>query len=369
MGIEDTKFVGKDGYLVHPTGVKYKPDYGPGPKAGSNIQCFGHLMEKPNIANVSDLEDAISKMDEVEMRKVWIAGPDGNPVESSEFLGITSKTSGKTYAVGTDRYIPTQDKSFFRPVADAFKDRKLKIAGEVIGQGTGRTSALLVGYSPEFVIQLLNEYDDTIMVGTRISNSYDRLSKGQMDVLSVRMVCCNFGLWGESVKALNFKHVASYDELLSKFGHYIEHLIDKSDVLRDVVHVAEQTIITFKEAEALLWGLKMPILDIEDIISNPSAFMPEWKGRNATVKPTKLNAYELSCMTNAMITYRPYGKDVKAQRSEQLMEAASKILTPKFHDKLIEQGRKAKTAYDKSQAKKQIEKAKKVEMPVARRVA
>lgn len=359
--IEDMfQYMGQDGYLVHPSGIKYMPEYGKG--AQSSMQCFGTLMNKPNIKSSADYRRAIENLDVVESRKVWVGDSNGVPEEVDGWQGIVSTKTGQVYSIPTDEYDIVQDSQIFEPLVDVLDEHDWNVMGDFHGVGTGRTRATLFVHDPNFVIQLLNEYKDSIMVGVRLTNSYDRMRKYGFDVISVRMICCNFGIWGDLALSKKFKHIESKETMVLEYGTYMERLIDKSEILRNTVNLAEQTVLKPDEVHDILWGLGMPINGIDEILENPVKFMPEWRG-------PEIDAYELNAMAEAMITYKAHKS---FDRVEFLTEQAGKILNIKEHDRLIDAGRKAFKAYKDNEKKRQdaSEKRKNMEPPmVVRQVA
>ena len=352
--MEDTKE--EPGVIQHESGLRFiEPTYEVARASMGKLHCWGTLLNSPQFTTVEQLGSRMNELDRVEERKVWVANGDGScPSDASEgFKAIVSKISGKTYSVVSQDYQPIDDIQVVKPLYDFAMERGLKPVGRFDAIGTGKTRGHVILANPEFEVQILKEYPDPIMLGVVIKNSYNTETSYGAEVFGVRKVCCNFNLWGVMLGAFHLRHYRQVGQLLEAYEELIETMLDRIPVFSDKVQAAANQIVLETEVQDLLWGVKLPITGIEQIVSNVTAFEPQ-------VKEVGLNAWTLYNATTAWITHREKsGKYIDA--TSQHARNAVDLLTV-GHDDLLKRGIESRLKYEEklkeAKGEKQLVKAK-----------
>jgi len=350
--MEDTK---QEAVIEHESGLRFiEPSYTVARQSFGKMHCWGTLLNSPQFTTVEQLDKRMNELDRVEERKVWVASGDGTcPSDASEgFKAIVSKISGKTYSVVSQDYQPIDDIQVVKPLYDFSIERGLKPVGRFDAIGTGKTRGHVMLTNPDFTVQLLKQYDDPIMLGVIIRNSYNTETSYGAEVFGVRMVCINYNLWGSLLGKFAFRHFRMVEQLLDAYEELIEGLLNKLPVFSDKLQGAVNQIVLETEVQDLLWGIKLPIRGVDELVSNITAFEPQ-------VKEVGLNAWTLYNATTAWITHREKSGRYLDATSQHARNAVD-LLTVN-HDEILKRGIESRIKYEErlkeAKAEKKLVKA------------
>lgn len=342
----------QEGIIEHESGIEFlRPT---GEYAGISrpgIMSFGKLLNRPQFTDLNGFREALSTLDRVITRPVFLDG--GRQVEG--FHAVQSEVSDVVYSIPTTRYHIVQDEEVFRPLYDYINETNIKPIGRFDGVGTGRTNGHIILANPKFKVQLLQEYDDYIMLGVRAWNSYNRETTFGAEVFGVRMVCVNYNLWGDILGKFKFTHKSTCDIILERYNFLIKTMLDNIPILQNLCRSAFGTEIPKSEIEDLLWGAKMPIGCIDAMLDKPTQYEP-------MIEKLGINAWTLY---NACTAYLTHARVAGATlvNTERYAKDAVNILRKDEHTKLIESGRERKLGYY-DMLKKMQEKREKKKMAV-----
>lgn len=355
---------GEEQPIRHESGLEFLPPIATAaPGRGGSSRLFGQLLNEPQFSDLASFRAETHNMDIVDRRAVFLGGKNtvvGNEIEG--FKAIVSARSDKVYSVMSDRYQVMQDREITLPLLEAMTDTGIKPVGRIDGAGTGLTRGHVILTNPEFKVRLLQNYDDNVMLGVRFWNSYTGQSSFGAEMFGVRMVCVNYNLWGSILGRFSQKHMAfNNDQAMQAYADLITSSLDKVPTLKDLVEKAAATVIVGVEVPDLLWGLGLPLKEIDGIAADPTYYAPEIAKQGYT-------AWTLYNAATAAITWRK-GSGKSIDSTESYARKVVDLLDEQNHDKLIERGRARAKAYEenlKRLAKKRAEA--KVEV-LARQVA
>lgn len=344
----------------HESGLEFlqpSPHYR-GLSSGFSQRCFGQLLDDPQFTTLGQMHDMADTLDSVTLRKVWYSnvkaegdylGREIEQIEDEGHRATVSSRSRKVYAYVSQDYTPVNDADAFNPLMEVAQERGLKPVGRFDGMGTGMTRGHVIFTNPEFKVRLLEDYDDDIMLGVRMSNSYDTSAAVSMDVFGVRMVCINYNLWGRMLGYIHQPHVNFNPEHLARgTKRFLEDVVKRSPVLSQVAQRAFEVPVVTVEIPDLLWAVDMPIRGIEKIASAPSVYNPEIETRG-------LNMWTLY---NGVTAYLTWGREKGAHYLEATMDyakAATELLNAE-HDTLIEKGKAAREKYEERLERREAQK-------------
>lgn len=316
-------------FLVHESGMKYRPTYGTGMKSG--LKCFGQVLNKPTFVVPEGLRAEIAKLPDVELRRVF----DGNNAELEKFRAVTNTATNEVYAVLSDQYRVVQDREILTPFADMAEERGLNTVGRTHSQG-GKTRAYVTFTNPEYIVRLLDEQDDDIMIGVRLVNSHKGDRGWGFRFFGVRMVCCNFNTWGHMLGSMHVRHVSSADAIRETYLKGIENALDKTPKLKNMAHVLSETFVKWDEAIDMAWGCNASPGVASQIGANIEVLVPEIKSK---AKPT---AYDI---WNALTAGATWGQSFNPETLEHRADGAEKLWYAN-HDHLIQKGRERREKYE-----------------------
>jgi hypothetical protein len=350
-----TRNARNDGALIgaiRKAGLTFVP-----PAAGrtgfGGLDCWGAKLDDPQFTDAEGFGRAIDTLDRVEARNVHLGGRFG-PVESpnfgvndepsASFKAIVSKTSGRVYSVPSADYALVQDDEVFGPLQEAVAAAGVgAVIGRVDGVGTGTTVGHVVLADPEFTVRLLEDYGDSIMLGVRAWNSYNRESSFGGEVFGIRGVCVNYNLWGKLLGRVSTPHrVLDVGIRIAKFEALLETARKSSPVLQKAAERALAAKFKVNEARDVLWGLKLPVRAVNEIDAGFHGLVPDaeaYGGRNGWTLYNAVTAY---------LTYRPksgtslYSTEYYSRQAASLLDAS--------YDSLMAAGQKRRDAWNEAQS-------------------
>lgn len=299
--------------------------------SGISLKCFGTLLDKPQFRTVDEMRAQLPKLDSVRLSGVWVKDRDGKLGEVKGHVAVISNMSSKVYCYASDKYMAVQDMEVAEPLVDVAEERGLKPIGRFDNIGTGRTAGHVVFANPEFRVRLLEKYDDDIMLGVRMVNSYDLSSGVRLDLFGIRMVCINYNLWGEVLGSVYQAHINFDPERLhNAISAFLNTAIDKSRVLSGIAERALNTPVLQKEIEDLTWAISLPKGAISELSTHPEHYCPE-------IRALGLNAWTLY---NAVTAYLTWGKPEGSRHLNTVMEYSRNALDllTVAHDTLLQRG-------------------------------
>jgi len=312
----------------------------------SGSRCFGQLLNYPQFTTLEQMRDMATRLDSVTLRRIYYSDTpmdreDGRIPglrEDKRRFATVSNSSDRVYAYVSKDYTPVNDLDAFSPLMDVAQENGLKLIGRFDGVGTGLTRGHVIFANPEFRVRLLEDYDDDIMLGVRMTNSYDLSASVRMDVFGVRRVCINYNLWGRALGYIWEPHMfGAHENLQDKVREFLNSIVKKSSILSVQAQRALETEVLTMEIPDLLWAIDLPIGGIDGLSANPMAYNPDIEGMG-------LNMWTLD---NGVTAYLTWGRPKGAQYYETSMEyalAATQLLSSE-HDALLEKGREACERY------------------------
>lgn len=342
-------------FVKHESGLKFRMPEARNTKPNWGLTCFGAMLNNPQFKTLSGFAKAIDDLDGVEERPVCV---DGKEVEG--YKAIVSHKTNALHAITSSQYQMVQDYNVAQPLYEAAKARKLTPFGSIKGVESGHAQGYTILTNPDFTVNLLTDHKDPFMLGMRWWNSFhaDRSFGGEM--FGVRMVCCNFNLWGEQLAKFSARHVSDVGHLMEQYTKTLDRALDNIPTLKGRMDAAYNTAVLKADVPDILWGIELPESGIDLVSKNPVGWCPE-------VKTYGLNKYTLYQAVTAYVTYRPQGARF-LESTRKHAEAANKILTVSL-DKLIENGKAKKEAHAEAKdryakARKERREKKKVAVPI-----
>lgn len=276
----------------------------------SGKTCFGNLLSKPQFTDVDSMRAMLPTLDFVTKTNVFVGETREQVTPDEAHLALISAKSGKVYTYCSPKYTPVQDEDFFKPMIEVAEKTNLKPIGRFDGVGTGMTHGHVVFANPEFKVRLLNDYKDDIMMGLKMTNSYDRMSSVNIEVFGVRTVCINYNLWGKLFASIFQKHVGiDRDALIDTIEDTLDEIVDKSPVLSARIQRARDVVVVQEQIPDLLWAIGMPARQIADVAMRPNYYCRE-------IDALGLNMWTLY---NAVTTYITWGKEKSGEQLNTTM--------------------------------------------------
>lgn len=300
---------------------------------------FGALLNNPAFIDLEGLSRAIDDLDSVRFEDVFVQGklvPD--------YRAIVSDRSDAVYSVVAGRYDYIQDVQVVRPFFEAAQARGLKPVGRIDGIGSGRTVGHVILANPEFRVQLLEGYDDDVLLGLRFWNSYGKETSFGGEVFGVRTVCVNYNLWGRLLGEFRNVHVGLDEATQAAYERLIDRALDASKVLSGVVQTAVEIQVERTDVEDLLWSLNLGPRQVGQIDADLTALEPH------TAKD--LNAWTLYNAVTAYATYRENG-GLYLEATERIARKANDLLSV-AHEDLLKKGKARKVAHEEKLAAKGV---------------
>jgi hypothetical protein len=339
-----------ENYLVHESGIKYLPTYGPGAK--TKLKCFGQVLSRPTYKNVEEFKNEIANLPMVESVPVYDEKGKVIPnfKQIREVPTIENAEDGftdhKVYSCLSPNYKPVQDAEIIGAFAKMAEDRGLDPIGR-IERNTGHTRAYTTFHNPETIVKLLEESEDNLAVGVRVMNSHKGDGSWGYKFFGVRMWCCNFNAWGVMLGQMKSNHFATPEKMSAAFYAGIEDALDKTPHLVNMAHVLTNTFLKWDEAIDLAWGAGATPIIAEQIGADITPLVPEFKA----VDKTTVSAYDI---WNALTAGATWGTIYNGETLETRADGAEKLWYEK-HDDLIEKGRVAKAKYQEKLKGKKLD--------------
>lgn len=319
---------------------------------GFRHRCFGQLLSQPQFTTLDEMRGIANTLDSVTLGRVWYSGRTGQEqIEDVSHRATVSNRSGKVYAYVSSDYTPVNDADAFKPLMDVARENGLKPIGRFDGIGSGCTRGHVIFTNPEFRVRLLEDYNDDIMLGVRMTNSYDTQASVQMDVFGIRMVCSNYNLWGRMLGFIRQPHVNfSHENLERMTKSFLNDVIERSPILSELAQKALETEVINVDVQDLLWAIDLPLGGIKSVSSAPQKYNPD-------IDRMGLNMWTLY---NSVTAYLTWGRDKGAHYFETSMDYAGKAteLLNVDMDILLKKGKEAREKYEEHRRNRDVKKEK-----------
>lgn len=308
-------------------------------KNGKPLRYMGYHINHPNIHNTQEYMDYMGKLDHVRSQEVFYKDLAGNMVEIDGQYAIVSNQSNQVYSIVSERYHEIQDVEVFAPFGKVAKELNLQVVGNIYGIGTGRTTGNFVIAHPDYVVPVMKEHDDYMMLGGQIGNSHNKDRSVFMKATGVRMICCNYGVWGDELGEFSFTHLKSGTALEYEYGKFLTDLVKKIPMFADMLQGAISTQVKYEDIIPLGYMIGLSEKVIKTVTDQPEIY-------ERTIKTVGLNAYTVSNMFTAAITYMD-NRQFNMKDIDEYSRNAKRILKGNI-DKLVAEGIERKAAIDEA---------------------
>jgi hypothetical protein len=361
--------IADDGRVIlhHESGLSFTPPQigrlG-GINAKKRLECFGTLLNEPTFTNYEQFKEQVRVLDAVD--KVPIYRPskraDGTFVGRDDFevqpienrFELVSRVSEMDYGEVSNKYKVLQDADVFKPLVEVAERLNLNPIGRILGVGTGVTTFVVMFANKEYVIPLLTEHGENIILGVMGVNSYGQGRGCRAKIVGIRMVCINFNNWGDTLGQFFFPHYYEPYVVAQTFEDMLVEAVSKSPYLSTMIQNAIATPIQEYDLEDVLWYVDSEIL-VNDILPAPEKFCPE-------IKTQGLNVWTAYNTLTGATTYKAgFHRNILAL--DALTTKISKLLSTPLDD-IISGGRANKKKMEetkKNQEKRKNERNEKEE--------
>lgn len=270
---------------------------------------------------------------------VFFKDEKGNEVEMNGYKGVVGTRDNRTYAVVSDKYKVIQHRVMIDAMSEAADECGVRIFGKTWDIG-GRFTGYSWFSNIENHIYLDDKKYDPMIIGFRFYNSClgDHVLGGE--IVGVRCVCGNVGVYGEILGQVNLKHFKGVEYVSEKIIDVLKTYILRKERFNDVIHSMKEEVIDVSDGESILWGLRFDPMTIVRIISHKKTLNPE------ITDMRRMNLYELYNATTAYITYRS-GSDTQMLTNTELSAKIGKIFSMNASE-LIDRGAIEKERYYES---------------------
>lgn len=235
------------------------------------------------------------------MRKqVFYQDDKDQSIPMSGYKGIVGTKSRKTYTIVSDKYKLIQHRVIVDAMADAADEYGSNVFGTFSDEG-GRFNGYAWFSDPESHIKLGDDRKDPMIMGFRFYNSCmgDHVLGGE--IVGIRHICSNVGVFGPVLGEVNIRHFKGVDYVSEQIADVLRNYILRREHFNDRIHQMKEDILDPNEQEALLWGLKLDPKTIDRILTNKTLLNPEIRN------PAKVSDFDLYNATTAYISYRSGG--------------------------------------------------------------
>ena len=259
----------------------------------------------------------------------------GKPRTMKGYRAIVGKNN-ESYAIVSDKYKMVQHRVMIDAMADAADDRGVRVFGRTFSNG-GRFDGYAWFSNPDYHIFLEGERYDPMILGFRFYNSClgDRVLGGE--IVGIREVCMNVGVYGDILGGVSYRHFKGVGFVAQDISKILKTVFYRRERFCDRVQEMKGEVLNSDEQETVLWGLKLDPMTIERVMSNRKGLNPEIRNLG------KVNVFQLYNATTAYISYRS-GGDQQIQTNNELSSKISKIFSNNVTE-LIDRGRDAREAY------------------------
>ena len=348
MGNKDLKKKGevKMDEIQHESGLVFEAPSYSDMNSLAGKRCFGNLLSRPQFTNLDGMKKLLPTLDYVAKTNVWVGEKLEQATKDENHLALISVKSNKIYNYCSLKYTPVQDEDVFRPLVEAAELSNLTPIGRFDGIGTGMTHGHVVFANPEFKIRLLEDYDDYIMLGLKVTNSYDKMSSVNIEVFGVRTVCVNYNLWGDLFSSILQKHVGiDRESLIHTIETALDEMVKKSPVVSRQIQKARDDLVIEADVPDLLWAINLPKRSIDEIISRPSYYCREMDALG-------LNKWTLYNAVTAYITWGKQRSGDQLNTTIRQTKEAVDLLTMAQSD-LIKKGREKRLEAEEKEKEKE----------------
>ena len=269
-------------------------------------------------------------------KPIFFKDDDGNDREFSGYKCIVGAKKMDSIAIVSDKYKVIQHRVMIDAMSDAADDCGVRIFGKTFEKG-GRFTGYAWFSNSGHHIYLDDERHDPMILGFRFYNSClgDCVLGGE--IVGIRMVCQNVGVYGDILGQMNLRHFKGVNYVSDKISDVLKSYILRKEHFNDVIHNMKGETFEKEDQENILWGLRFDPMTIERVMTNIGSLNPE------IVNPKQVNLFELYNATTAYISYRS-GSDSQILRNNELSSKISKIFTMNASE-LIDRGAQEKKNY------------------------
>ena len=233
------------------------------------------------------------------------------------YKGIVGSRDNRTYAVVSNKYKVIQHRVIIDAMSEAADSSGVRIFGKTYDL-KGRFNGYAWFSNPSCHIFIDDVKYDPMILGFRFYNSClgDCMLGGE--IVGIRCVCGNVGVFGEILGQVNFRHFKGVEYVSKAISNLLKTYINNKERFNNAVHVMKDMTLDEKEREAILWGLKLDPRTIERVISNRNGLNPE------ITDLKKVSIFDLYNVTTAYVTYRS-GSDKQIQTNTELSSKIAKL--------------------------------------------
>lgn len=315
---------------------EYKNEYTPITMGKNNkptkpMKIWANQFRRLNFRNQKELREI--NPENVSAMPIFFKNANDEFVAVENKRAIVGDISGKSYAVHSDKYEPVQHGIIVQAMADACNDTDVSVFGHLSDDGKGRFNGYGTFANPDFHINLGDMHDDPVMLGMRFFNSHLGDSKFGGEIFGIRAVCQNYMAWGEVLGNVSIMHFKSEEDVADELSKVIMGYVDQIDALKDRVHYIKDTDVGNVEQEAILWGIGLNPVQIENIMTHKTELNPEFKG----------SVWDIYNASTAFISYRVGGSHME-NSNLRISDKIQQILVNNAN-LLIAQGEKRREKY------------------------
>lgn len=317
------------------TGKMYTPvTVGKNNKTVRPKNIWGDQFCNLNFTNLEELR-AIQP-ENVTSKPLFTMTDDGKFVGvSNNARAIVGDDTGNTYAIHSDKYDVVQHSVITDAMAFACEDTNLSVFGH-FDEERGRFNGYGSFANPDVHIDLGECMEDPVMLGMRFYNSHNGDSRFGGEIFGLRMVCGNYMAWGDILGKVSIKHFKTEEKVADELGKILRGFVDKIDALKDRVHYIRDVKLDLSEQEALLWGIGVSPLAVENMMTYRQFLNPE-------IEAESISAFDIYNVGTAYITYK-VGSSHSINHNLRMSDKVQSILTEDL-DEIIGRGERAKTKY------------------------
>ena len=169
-----------------------------------------------------------------------------------------------------------------------------------------------------------------MIMGFRFYNSCmgDRPLGGE--IVGIRHVCGNVGIYGPVLGEVSIKHFKGVEYVSEQIDKVLKNYVIRRGRFGDTISDLKDTILDGDSQMAVLWGLKLDPMTIEKIITNKAALNPDIRD------PAKVSMFDLYNASTAYVSYRS-GGDKQMVTNMELSRRISRFFSVPA-DELIDTG-------------------------------
>jgi len=299
--------------------------FGRAAELGIKMDCFGKYLLNPEFGATGDMMEDLASFDRrigrvsvhelggikgtfkgresvmADRQSVWRVAQDGSPIEPTPVADVSSK------------YTLFDHKDVLLKVRDAIGSRQVNFRGSVTESGN-RIHGLLIFEDPKFEVPLLTLFDDYVKLGLRFRNSVDGSLTWGGSAFGIRMICCNYNMWGDLLGKVEGRHTGNVE---MKFDAMLENLLERAEkLLPQVNDKAWQDELDPEKTYELMLGAHTPPSYIPLVVNRLEELEPK-------IAEGHFNRYTMYQAVTAFITR----SQVDDQRGDWLLKNATRYIS------------------------------------------